>query len=199
VRGPGAEQVRILFTTADNKLRRSGGRDAPHRRRTPAVPGGPERRERPRTAAEPDVRDRGRRRADARLPHPGDATPLGPRRRSAVRVFPRTCTSATARTRAAISTAWEGALVTLGATANMPVKLATVVLTDSEDPQAKGEEISMQVVEGTKLSGEVEARIPQRRHVSPASITCRSRRRGAKSTPTRWCTRSASVPTSGPK
>src|SRR4029079_1186066 len=33
---------------------------------------------------------------------------------------------------------WEGAAVTLSATANMPVKSAAVVLTDTEDPHAKG-------------------------------------------------------------
>ena len=47
---------------------------------------------------------------------------------------------------------WEGATVTVRATANMPVKSASVVLTDNEDPHAKGEEIAMDVVDGTKLT-----------------------------------------------
>ncbi|MGE5195327.1 MAG: hypothetical protein ACM3U2_22770 [Deltaproteobacteria bacterium] len=47
---------------------------------------------------------------------------------------------------------WEGAAVTVKATANVPVKSARIVLTDTEDPQAKGEEISMFVSDGTNLS-----------------------------------------------
>jgi hypothetical protein len=47
---------------------------------------------------------------------------------------------------------WEGTAVTVRATANMPVKSARVVLTDSDDPQAKGEEYTMQINDGTKLS-----------------------------------------------
>lgn len=47
---------------------------------------------------------------------------------------------------------WEGATVTVRATANMPVKSAVVVMTDTEDAHAKGEEITMQVADGTKLS-----------------------------------------------
>ena len=47
---------------------------------------------------------------------------------------------------------WEGALVTLNATANMPVKTAKLILTDTEDRSAKGEEYRMQVTDGTKLS-----------------------------------------------
>src|SRR5258708_2133995 len=47
---------------------------------------------------------------------------------------------------------WEGAVVTVKATANVPVKSAMIVLTDSEDVHAKGEEFRMQVTDGTKLS-----------------------------------------------
>lgn len=47
---------------------------------------------------------------------------------------------------------WEGATVTLKATANMPVKSAKMIFTDNEDASDKGEEITMQVAEGTKLS-----------------------------------------------
>src|SRR5262245_8394366 len=46
----------------------------------------------------------------------------------------------------------EGTAITVRATANMPVKSARVVLTDSDDPRAQGEEYSMQVSDGTKLS-----------------------------------------------
>ena len=47
---------------------------------------------------------------------------------------------------------WEGAKVTVRATTNVPVKSATIVLTDVEDTDARGEEISMEVADGTKLS-----------------------------------------------
>jgi hypothetical protein len=47
---------------------------------------------------------------------------------------------------------WEGATVTVQATANMPVTRARIVLTDSEDRQAKGEEIPMFVTDETSLS-----------------------------------------------
>src|SRR5579863_440143 len=47
---------------------------------------------------------------------------------------------------------WEGAVVTVKATANVPVKKATVILTDTEVAGDKGEEKSMQVTDGTKLS-----------------------------------------------
>jgi len=47
---------------------------------------------------------------------------------------------------------WDGTKVTVRATTNVPVKSATVVLTDIEDTAAKGEEISMEVADGTKLS-----------------------------------------------
>jgi hypothetical protein len=47
---------------------------------------------------------------------------------------------------------WEGAVVTVKATANVPVKSAMIVLSDTEDVHAKGEEITMQVTDGTKLS-----------------------------------------------
>jgi hypothetical protein len=47
---------------------------------------------------------------------------------------------------------WEGATVILHARANLPVKSAMVVMTDSENPHAKGEEILMQVADETKLS-----------------------------------------------
>jgi hypothetical protein len=46
---------------------------------------------------------------------------------------------------------WEGAEVTLKATANMPVRRAHVVLTDTEE-SIVGEEIGMHVTDGTKLS-----------------------------------------------
>src|SRR4029077_2039517 len=47
---------------------------------------------------------------------------------------------------------WEGTTVSVKATTNLPVKSATIVLTDVEDTEAKGEEISMQVTDETKLS-----------------------------------------------
>lgn len=47
---------------------------------------------------------------------------------------------------------WEGTKVTVKATTNVPVKTATVVLTDVEDTAARGEEFSMEVTDGTKLS-----------------------------------------------
>jgi hypothetical protein len=48
---------------------------------------------------------------------------------------------------------WEGATVTVRATTNMPVKRATIVLTDAEDSTSTGkEEVTMMVTEGTKLS-----------------------------------------------
>jgi len=46
---------------------------------------------------------------------------------------------------------WEGATVTVNATSNVPVKTATIVLTDTEDG-VKGEESLMRVTDGTKLS-----------------------------------------------
>ncbi len=49
---------------------------------------------------------------------------------------------------------WEGATVTVNATANVPVKLAKIVRTDSDDPMAQGEETSMRVTDGIKLSAE---------------------------------------------
>ncbi|MBS0263183.1 MAG: hypothetical protein JSS02_14660, partial [Planctomycetes bacterium] len=48
--------------------------------------------------------------------------------------------------------AWEGTNVTVRATANMPVANARIVLTDTDDRSEKGEEISMQVTDGTSLS-----------------------------------------------
>jgi collagen type III alpha len=48
---------------------------------------------------------------------------------------------------------WEGTIVTVKATANMKVARAAIVLTDSDEKGEKGEEISMQVTEGTTLSG----------------------------------------------
>jgi hypothetical protein len=48
---------------------------------------------------------------------------------------------------------WEGATVTVHATTNMPVKRATIILTDTEDNSATGkEEVTMQVTDTTKLS-----------------------------------------------
>ncbi|MGQ0635841.1 MAG: hypothetical protein ACT4QC_14615 [Planctomycetaceae bacterium] len=47
---------------------------------------------------------------------------------------------------------WEGTTVTLRASANMPVASAAVVFSDSEDSQAKAEEIAMQVAQGTRLT-----------------------------------------------
>lgn len=47
---------------------------------------------------------------------------------------------------------WEGALVTVSATANLPVKSATLVMTDSDDSHAAGEEVSMEVADGTRLT-----------------------------------------------
>ncbi len=49
---------------------------------------------------------------------------------------------------------WEGATVTVNATANVPVKSATIVRTDTDDPMAQGEETFMKVTDGTKLSAE---------------------------------------------
>ena len=47
---------------------------------------------------------------------------------------------------------WEGAVVALAATTNMPVKSARIVLTDSEGAHAKGEEIHLDIVDGTHLA-----------------------------------------------
>lgn len=48
---------------------------------------------------------------------------------------------------------WEGTIVTVKATANMKVAEARIVLTDSDDKSEKGEEILMQVADGTLLTG----------------------------------------------
>ena len=47
---------------------------------------------------------------------------------------------------------WEGAVVTVKATANVPIKTAMIVLSDTEDVHAKGEETMMQIADGTRLS-----------------------------------------------
>jgi hypothetical protein len=47
---------------------------------------------------------------------------------------------------------WEGTSITVKATANVRVDSARIVLTDTEDPQARGEEINMFVTDGTSLS-----------------------------------------------
>lgn len=47
---------------------------------------------------------------------------------------------------------WEGTNVTVKATANMKVAAAQILLTDSDDKTEKGEDISMQVTDGTQLS-----------------------------------------------
>lgn len=49
---------------------------------------------------------------------------------------------------------WEGTTVTLIATTNMPVQKAWINFTDTEDARAKGEELRMQVTDGTKLRAE---------------------------------------------
>ena len=48
---------------------------------------------------------------------------------------------------------WEGTVVTIKAIANMKVASARIVLTDSDEKGEKGEEISMNVTDGTMLSG----------------------------------------------
>lgn len=48
---------------------------------------------------------------------------------------------------------WEGTEVTVQATANMPVKTATILFSDTEDVTQKAEEVRMEVTEGTRLRG----------------------------------------------
>lgn len=50
--------------------------------------------------------------------------------------------------------AWLGTTANISATANMPVKSALLVMTDTEDGQAKGEEIPVRITDGTKLQVE---------------------------------------------
>lgn len=47
---------------------------------------------------------------------------------------------------------WEGTMVTLHATANMPVASALIAFSDTEESTAKAEEVGMQIVDGTKLT-----------------------------------------------
>jgi collagen type III alpha len=49
---------------------------------------------------------------------------------------------------------WEGTVVTFSATANMPLKSAKIQFFDTEEAQATGEELTMQIRDGTKLSAE---------------------------------------------
>lgn len=49
---------------------------------------------------------------------------------------------------------WEGATLQLRATTNMPVKAAKLVFTDTDELHAKGEEMRLQIVDGTKLAAE---------------------------------------------
>jgi hypothetical protein len=48
---------------------------------------------------------------------------------------------------------WEGTEVTVQATANMPVKSAVILFSDTEDVTQKAEEVRMEVTEGTRLRG----------------------------------------------
>lgn len=50
--------------------------------------------------------------------------------------------------------AWEGTQVTLKATANMPVRSARVVFSDTQDTSQRAEELPMHVAGGTKLRAE---------------------------------------------
>lgn len=49
---------------------------------------------------------------------------------------------------------WEGTKVIVSAITNIPVQSALLVMTDSENPHAKGEEIRMTIREGKQLSAE---------------------------------------------
>ena len=49
---------------------------------------------------------------------------------------------------------WEGAAVTITAKANMPLKSARIVFSDTEDRSGKAEELRMQVTDGTSLQAE---------------------------------------------
>ena len=48
--------------------------------------------------------------------------------------------------------AWEGTWVTVTATANMPVRNAMILFSDSEDTSIQAEEIAMDITDGTQLS-----------------------------------------------
>ena len=50
--------------------------------------------------------------------------------------------------------AWEGTKLALTATTNLPVQSAILVLTDTDNPLAKGEEVRMQITNGKQLSAE---------------------------------------------
>lgn len=48
---------------------------------------------------------------------------------------------------------WEGTQVTVEATANMPVKSALILFSDTEDVTQKAEEVRMEITDGTRLRG----------------------------------------------
>lgn len=50
--------------------------------------------------------------------------------------------------------AWEGTRVVVSATTNLPVKSALLVMTDTDNPLAKGEEVRMQITNGKQLTAE---------------------------------------------
>ncbi len=50
--------------------------------------------------------------------------------------------------------AWEGTKLALTATTNLPVQSAMLVMTDTDNPLAKGEEIRMKITNGKQLSAE---------------------------------------------
>lgn len=50
--------------------------------------------------------------------------------------------------------AWEGTNVVLSATTNLPVKSAMLVMTDTDNPLAKGEEVRMTITNGKQLTAE---------------------------------------------
>jgi len=123
VRGPGAEQVRILFHDRRQQVRRSGGKRCAASTKDSAVRGVLKRRERPRTAAEPDVRDRvaaTRGRATSRIQV---MQPPSARVDEVQYVFPSLHAPRRPARPGRQYRRWEGALVTLGATANMPVQV----------------------------------------------------------------------------
>lgn len=55
--------------------------------------------------------------------------------------------------------AWEGATITISATANMPVKSAVIHFSDTEDTSVKAEEVPMRITDGIHLEAQWKAAI----------------------------------------
>ncbi|MBX3438262.1 MAG: hypothetical protein KF861_12280, partial [Planctomycetaceae bacterium] len=71
--------------------------------------------------------------------------------------------------------AWEGTWVTIRATANMPVKSAMVLFSDSDDLTQKAEELPVQIESGTLLSARWQLRIrPDGTYPNFYRIQCRN-------------------------